>query len=277
MLNLKTYIASSEDLKAIEDGIEHIWHPKLEFIFKDKAKINKTVVITYDSKHIYLFAHRKFIKIAHKLKIPKEFHSWWRAGLLPESLYNYLPVSIKSKTRFAVPIISGGLLTPFIELQKQKKRPNNPYVTRESYLATIIHEFAHVYYNNSRAKYWFSNKGENLEYLRTAMNLYSDKLVDLSEFKISIPGYQSLSELFAFCTDYTASNLFWPNHKRDIDDYNTKMIPRLMNKEKSQDFNVNNSVLDDPHYFASVLGKIILTKYPNTWPQKIIEFGTFYI
>jgi len=277
VINLNNYIASNEDLKTIEQGIELVWNPKLNFIFKDKAKIKNVAIISYDSKYIYLFQDRRLTKIPHRLRIKRDLHSWWRAGLLPESIEKYLPARMRGKSRFEFPIISGGLLTPFVELQKQKNQPRNPYVTRESYLATIIHEFGHVYYSNSGAKYWFSNKEENLGYLKTAIDLYNNKLVDLSNFKISIPGYQSLSELFAFCTDYTASAIFLPNHKRDIDVYNRKILSKLRGQEKHRNFNFQNSVMDDPHNFAFVAGKIILAKYPNTWPQKIIELGIFYI
>lgn len=273
MLNLKTYIASQGDLEVVEEGIKYVWHPNLNFIFRDKSKIESTAVISYDSHNIYLWANMNLEKIPHRLKIKKELHSWWRAGLMPESIQNYLPNSIKNKTRFEIPIISGGLLKPFIELQKQKKLSKNPYITKESYLATIIHEFGHIYYDNIGAQYWFNNKEENLEYIQAALNLYKSKLVDLSRIKISIPSYHSLTELFAFCADYTASNLFWPNHKKDIDDYNIKRFFRLMNEEKSRDLSINNSVLDDPHDFASVVGKIILTKYPNSWPQILIRYG----
>ena len=147
VLNLKNYIASKEDLAAVEEGIKYVWHQKLGFIFEEKPKIKNTAVISYDSQYIYIWQGTKFAKIPYKLKIPKKFHSYWRAGLEPHTIEKYLPSSITDKTRFELPIISGGLLMPFIELQKQKGRLNNPYVTRESYLATIIHEFAHIYYN----------------------------------------------------------------------------------------------------------------------------------
>ena len=146
----ENYIAHKEDLEAIEKALSFVLHPKMRFIFENKSKITNTAVISYDSKFIYIWKidPAKLIhKISHNLTILDEWQRGWRAGLISEKIEKYLPEKIKQATRFEIPIISGGLLTPFIELQKKKNLLNNPYVTRESYLATIIHEFGHVYWN----------------------------------------------------------------------------------------------------------------------------------
>lgn len=275
MLNIQTYIASKEDLKAIEHGISYVWHPKLEFIFKDKTRINKTVVITYDSRYIYLLERQEFIKIAHKLKISKEFHSWWRAGLLPDTLQKYLPTSITNKTRFEMPIISGGLLTPFIELQKQKGRPNNPYVTKESYLATIIHEFGHVYYNQHKL-WWFSNKEKNLKYLQFALQAFGNKT--LQKIDLRIPSHVGINEVFAFCTEYFASKLFFPKHKLNLDKFYSRRIKELIKVESSKNLDQEDSVLDShlSHDFAAVFGILLLRNSPKNWPQKLTTPGKLH-
>lgn len=270
IFDLGTYIASKEDLEAVEEGIEYVWHPKLDFIFKDKSKINKTAVISYDSRYIYLWKKGKFTKIPHKLKINKKFYSYWRAGLEPREIEKYLPNSIKKKTRFEVPIISGGLLKPFIELQKQKKRPNNPYVTRESYLATIVHEFGHVYWNQHKL-WWYSNKKENLSYLNYALKVFKGDMIKKTPLKVPSP--VGLGEVFAFCTEYFVSKLFFPKHKSNLDKFYSSWIKKLIESEQDKNLDKEDSVLDTQPYhdLAAVFGILLLNCYPKTWSEKILR------
>lgn len=269
MLNLSKHQASTEDLKAIEKALQLVWLPKLDFIFKDRTKINKAVVISYDSRFIYLWRDNKLTKIPHDLKIPKEFHLGWRAGLLPEKIKKFLPFLVKNKTRFEIPIISGGLLTPFIELQEQKELSNNPYITKESYLATIIHEFGHVYWEQHKL-WWFSDKINNLEYLKKAHQLFqNDKSTINRKLKLFSPSPLRLSELFAFCTEYSASEFFLPLHKTNLDKFYAQLTKKIIELEKAKNLDTDTSVLDlEPyHDFSAVLGIILLELCPKTWPN----------
>ena len=80
----KKYLATEKDLKAIEEGLSFVWRKELDFIFKDKSKIAKTLVISYDSKQLYVWAKRKrkysLLKIPHNLKIEDKHQQGWRAG-----------------------------------------------------------------------------------------------------------------------------------------------------------------------------------------------------
>lgn len=270
MLKINSYVASDDDLKAIEEGIRIVWNPKLDFIFKDKSKIDKTVVISYDSKNIYLWINKNLTKIPHKLKIEKDFHSWWRGGLLPNEVEKYLPDSTRNKTRLEIPIISGGLLQPFIELQKLKKRAKNPYVTRESYLATIIHEFGHVYYDQHKL-WWFSNKDENLKNLMNALSVLNGNHV--SKISLKIPSYQGLGEVFAFCVEYCASRFFLPKHQQNLDKFTLHLLDKLVESEKAKDLSKDNSVLDNYpyHNLAAAYGFLLLSNYPGSWFTKILR------
>ncbi|MBI4036645.1 hypothetical protein HY386_02085 [Candidatus Daviesbacteria bacterium] len=283
------YKATKQDLLVIEEGINFVWNPKLKFIFADKSKIEKTVVvISYDSQFIYIWSPKgingldtlecgleqyHLYKIPHKSKIKDEWQSGWCAGLLDRKIEKYLPKSIKQKTIFEVPRISGGLLTPFIELQK-KRRKDNPYITRESYLATIVHEFGHVYWHQHKLWY-YSNKKENLLLLRISKRLYT-KGGKLPKVLIRFPifeGMEGMSELFAFCAEYQASLIFWPTHKRNLDIFTANRIEYLLKLEEVKNLDQEDSVLEPskyPHDFAFVFSKIILTLYPKTWPQVLI-------
>lgn len=283
------YLASKQDFNAVEEGLSYVWHPKMRFVFKEKSRIANTVVVSYDSEFIYLWSPKPFknlkkltcnlknyylYKIPHRLTIKNEWQYAWCAGIWDKKIEDLLPSQIQKSTHFEIPRISGGLLTPFIELQKKiKGEKNNPYMTRESYLATIIHEFSHIYWNSFKM-WWPSNKNENLDYLRLVINLYSpEKKFSLPInflFHLPIPIY--ISEVFAFCTEYYASNLFWKNHKKISDLFTKNRINTLITLEKERNLDKENSVIEPthfPHDFASILGKIILTKYPNNWPETL--------
>lgn len=272
----ENYQATTKDLRAIEEGISVVWRKELDFIFQDKSKIEKTLVISYDAKNIYVWTGEKkshqLLKISHQLKIKDEDQWGWRAGLRPKEMINCLPKRWQG-SQFDQPIISGGLLTPFVELQKikAKKHPLNPYTTHEGYLSTIVHEFGHIYYHQHKL-WWYSDKEENLNYLNRAHQLYEENSVSKKDLKVRIPSYKHFSELFAFCADYTAASIFWPLHKKEIDSYYSDFIPKLVIQEKDKNLHQQDSVLEeDPHNFAGILGKLILEHYPKKWPRFLLQ------
>lgn len=270
------YLATSEDLKAVEEALKFVLHPKMRFVFNNPSKITKTIIISYDSKFIYVWKIKPInltYKIPHKIKIKDEWQLGWRAGIEIAQVEDLLPVQVKNKSRFEIPIISGGLLTPFIGLQKPKKIQSNPYVTRESYLATIIHEFGHVYWNSFKL-WWFSNKDENIKYLKIAQKLYDKKGLKDRKIRLNFPLPGALGEAFAFCTEYAASEIFWPSHKNNLDRFGKRRIDQLIVKEKKSNLDKENSVIEpteNPHDFSTVFGKIILEKYPTTWPKILTD------
>lgn len=275
MLNIKTYLASKEDLDTIEEGIKYVWSPKLDLIFKDKSKIENTVVISYDISYIYLWFRGKFQKITHDLKIGKQLQIGWASFLLAQDIRNVLPTEIRKKIESETPVISGGLLGPFLALQKQKKLPNNPYITEESYLATIIHEFGHVYYNQHNLDRLAGQ--EKLNLLITALELYLRKTtLRQKPSTLCLPNPLNFSEIFAFCAEYTAANIFFPKHSEAVDTFNIKWIKTLIKKEREtplfeEKITVSLSEGNTAHATAGVFGKIILNFYPENWPQKLLQ------
>lgn len=278
----KSYIATQRDLFAIEEALRYVWDSKLDFVFQDKTVIRSTIVVSFDSKFVYLWSLRKFsnlspipctleeynaYKIPHRLLIAKEFHYGWHAGITPE-IERLLPDTIKNSSRFSVPLISGGLVTPFITLQKSFRKKNNPYTTRKSYLATIVHEFGHVYWNQYKL-WWYSNKEENLRYLKTAMKFYSNKKSTASVTQINLPVNQGIGEAYAFCTEYFASSLFWPTHKKMLDEFVQQILFWTIESESKINLETEDSTLEPslhPHLYAFVISNIILARYPKTWP-----------
>lgn len=278
------YSAAPIDFQAIESALEVVWNPKLDFVFQNRAVLKKTVVISYDSKYIYLWSQTKqpglesipcnissyfAYRIPHKLIISSQHHYAWCAGIWQKEIEILLPSSIKNRTRFEVPKISGGLLTPFTTLQHARSLKAWPYATPESYCATIIHEFGHVYWNQSKL-WWMSNKKENLNLLHLAHQLYSSKKQLPLKARLYLPTTASIGEIYAFCTEYTTSSFFWPNHKKALDKYYKFRLKELKSREVSKNLAMEDSTIEpdkNPHDFASVYGKIILSNYPSTWPN----------
>lgn len=188
----QNYIATKKDLGAIEQALSFAIDPKMKFVFSDFSRIVKTSVVSYDCKYIYawrLNPTRLASKIQHNLTIPDEWQRGWWAGLISKEIKKYLPKNKREQ------LISGGLLTPFIELQKAKKVSLNPYTTKESYLATIIHELGHIYFG----------------------------------------GYGKKGELSATCAEYYASQLFWPIHAKNLDKFIEKIDKNMPIEAKEND------------------------------------------
>jgi len=273
----ENYKATKKDFEAIEEGIKTVWHPKLNFVFKNKKFIKTVIVVSYDSKNLYLWSQIKFpkftpvkcslkqyvaYKIPHQFKISDDYQYWWSAGLQPPELARLLLSKLKIDESIT-PFISGGLLIPFITLQKKRKgRKNNPYTTHESYLATIVHEFGHVYYNSKVSLMYKSQEAK--EILMHAEACYKGQQVTISKLKIPSPIDYNLSEVFAFCTDYQAATLFWPTHKKAIDKNASFRIKNFLRKDLPIALFLNS------HHFATIVGKLIFSAYPQRWPTKLL-------
>ncbi|MBI4225507.1 hypothetical protein HY612_00145 [Candidatus Roizmanbacteria bacterium] len=160
-------------------------------------------------------------------------------------------------------------MTPFIELQKKKELEFNPYITKQSYLATIIHEFGHLYWNRHKL-WWYSDKKDNINFLKTAKKLYEGKKVKKN---IYFPMDYGVGELYAFCAEYAASEIIWKNHKHNLDLFIKKRLEALIKGEQAKDLDREDSVLASnryPHDFAFVFGKLIISNFPKTWPRILV-------
>lgn len=267
------YLATKKDFQAIEEGIETVWRPEMDFIFRDKSLIENVVPISFDSRFFYIWSSFKTPKLKsivsnfgnyqlyntpHKLKIYEYDQMGWCANA--EKWRSFLPKSLQ-KSKKAI-LISGGLLTPFTKIHKKYLAQGYPdiYHSRESYLATLVHEFAHIYYNSIPLS--SLNRQANLKYLKAAINLFKDKrtkkLPRIKTYRSFV--FDVWTETFAFGAECHAASIFWPRFKKDSDNYWMVNLQRLIN---------NPSFLTSrqPHSLAAVIGKIILTQYPKTWPQ----------
>lgn len=279
----ENYVHTKEDLKAVEEALEYLERPELDFIFKDRNLIKNTLVISFDSQELFLWTKLrtgklkklpgnlrgwKAYRIPHEVIIKDEEQKGWSAGIKKKEFCELLPPKFQ-KSWYEVPKISGSLLAPFTKIhEKQRKtkfRSFDPYYTRESYLATIIHEFGHVYFN----QFVFRQRAEKelpcVE--RAVLELYKSGKTDFrDEIDLGWASVNFLSETFAFCTDYTAASLFWPDHRADIDKEN---LQRMGDGSRMEKF----SFLHGPHSFAHVFGRLLLERYPSEWPERLLKFS----
>ena len=285
----ENYLASSQDLKDTEKGILFAWNKKLNPIFSNKKLIEKVSIISFDSKFIYLWSRQKFpmfkqeitdldqyylFKIPHSMNFVDLDYSYWIASILKKEFYKYLPKLFTLKSQQIFPRICGGPLTPFVKIHQKMKEtkeyPYDAYTTKESYLATIVHEFAHCYFEQQFSS-WHGVKSYNLKLIQNAIELY-EKNKNSCLQKIQLPVSSSISELFAFCAEYSAAKTLWPAHLKNIDHFAAEKLKQLIEKEKTKNLNLEASVIDeDSHCFASIVGKIIMHKYPYDWQSFIYK------
>ena len=287
----ENYVHPKEDLEAVEEALEYLERSELDFIFKDRNLIKNTLVISFDSKELFIWTKLETSKLekiscrvkgwnayrtAHRLKLTDKEQVGWSAGIKIEKITKYLPAEF-NRNDFEIPKINGSLLTPFVGIHKKQReikfRPNDPYYTRESYIATIIHEFGHIYFGKIIPRY-YSDKEETIGYMKMALDLYEDgDKTSIESVNLRFLSAKGISEVFAFCTDYCAASVFWLSHKENIDVENKEKIKNAIVNEEKLNLQVEDTSLADPHFLASVFGKIIFDKYPKDWPIKLLEIG----
>ncbi|OGM78990.1 hypothetical protein A2366_04635 [Candidatus Woesebacteria bacterium RIFOXYB1_FULL_33_9] len=268
------YIASKKDLLAVEKALEILWNPKLDYIFKYKERIENIPVTSFDSKYIYLWTRKNnkynLSKFTHNIKkIDDSLQKGWRSGIYIQEIKNIL----KKETGKVINGPCGGLLTPFTEIHKKiSKTSSDPYFTKESYYATILHEFGHIYWDSFKL-WWPSDKKENLNFLKTAKGYYMKDNIS-TKTNIIFPNPRFVSEIFAFCTEYSASKIFWPEHIKYFDKFAIHRIEKMILEEKNKDLGVQDSSLEaniNPHDYALVAGKTLLTQSLKNWVSILIK------
>lgn len=285
------YVHTKEDLEAVEEALEHLERPELDFIFKDRNLTKNTLVISFDSKELFIWTKLRTSEIEkmpcrvknwnafrtpHKIKIEDDYQKGWRASVSKKEFWNYLPDEFRHSWN-KVPKISGSLLTPFTGFhEKQRKsgfRPRDPYSTRESYLATIVHEFGHVY-SGKIAPWYYSDKEETASYLKVAMEIYKgDNKTIAKHVQVNLPTGKDRSEVFAVCTEYYASKVFWPSHRKAIDLENISKIREAIGLESKSNLQFEDTVLKEPHFLGAVVGRILMEKYPEDWPVRLLKLS----
>lgn len=289
-----TYKATKEDIKTIEEGINTVFDSKLSFIFKDKTALKKFLIISYDSRKIYCWTTEhldykissSFILpskilvyhyiIPHKIYIPIQNRTGWYASIFLDGLDSIIPKELLDDISF--PKMSGSLLGDFIATQKELKgTDNNPYVFRDGYLATIIHEFGHIYYNQTSP----SVKTRSLKFLEQAEQLYSGKIPDdlINPFIPYISPtdlFYLFGETYATCAELYASSVFYPEHEKRFTSFSLIFIQYLLQELHTKNVSFDALDFQYSHTVAAAIGKIFMTFYSSDWPEIIINYPSYW-
>lgn len=252
------------DIALIYKAVEFIYNKRVNYIFDDKTRINNTKIAAYNHSTVFLIDPLNKDVTEYSFKVPDKLMIGWQANIKAE-LYDALPKEIQYQSRFDHPIISGSLCTEFI---KHQKFIEGWYTTVESFLATILHEYAHIYYNSFKS-YFYHNKQENISYLDRALKILKGESKE--SLNMWVPEYRDLTEVFACCAETDASKIFWPDHYKTIMDMDTVKIKKAIEKEKTLNLDTQDSVLYNSHLFSTVMGTFLLNDYPKTWPQEMLK------
>lgn len=273
----ENYIANKEDFDALFVAASLSSSPKFSFIFAEPDRIKNVAIITFDSRNLFILTQSKLglpalriendyslYSIPHQEAITDKDQQGWMAGIRKQEFMKYLPSGISETD-----IISGGLLTPLTKIQASFSWAS-AYTTYESYIVTIVHEFAHIYFNSFSYLWYLSNK-QTLPLLETAKGLFAGQSPDVSP-DIMIPSYPFMTELFAFCTEYCVATEEFPQYKKSLDDINLRNMERYISQELERNIALQESVLyADYHIYAGVVGRILIDKYRNDWPNVLLK------
>lgn len=252
------------DIDLIYKALEFVYDERVNYIFEDKTRINSTKIAAYNHSTVYLIDPLSKDVTEYPFKVPDKSMIGWQANLKAE-IYEALPKEIQDQSRFDRPIISGSLCTEFINHQKSIE---GWYTTIESFLATILHEYAHIYYNSFKS-YFYHDKQENISYLERALKILNGESKE--SIDMWVPEYRDLTEVFACCAETDASKIFWPDHYQTIKDMDITKIKKAIDKEKTLNLDTQDSVLYNSHLFSAVMRTFLLNKYPETWPKELLK------
>lgn len=277
----------SDNLKIIKQSLDYIWNSQLSTAFQNKSLLKKILILAFDDSKLYIltkipleirgiksqqfFNDYNLYIIKHNISLKNNDFCGWRSCINKKEFLKYLPQQFVKTSQLSWPRISGPVATLFFDFHKKlkkQKRIFDPYTTKESFLATIIHEFGHAYFYGTYLP-WHGFQKQNLAILKTALSLFSGKKVT-PKTKIAWNSFvpPNASEIYAFCTEYYASTVFFPNHKKAIDREMEYFLPKLIREEKKKDLNFQASILDlNQHLSSAIFGKLIISQLGSSWPN----------
>jgi hypothetical protein len=267
------YIHTSYDLQLIEKSLYFAVSDDLSDIYDKRDLFESVTVISFDSKEIFVWVYKngkwEMSKYNHSVEITDKDQRGWSANVRKWDFVDILPKELL-ENRLK---ISGGLPTPLMEIHKSYNVPEGRdiYISEDSYISTISHEFGHAYYNFYKTWY-FSDKERNLKYLETAKQLFqglNPKVDEIEQIILTEADY--ITEIFAFCVEYEIAKLKLPAYKSEIDRYLASELTNFIEEEKEIDLSNKDSVLADSHTLSWVIGRILIEKYPNGWKTILLK------
>lgn len=251
------YRAIKKDFDLIEKALNLVWDKRLNAFFTDKKLISEVNVISFDSECLYLWVKKennwKMSKIRHKLKFSERDRKGWSAWSDPK-IISYLP----TKLQWNYSIIGS---SPTVFVDTQKKIKDSIYNTEDSFTATIIHEFAHIYCQSYEDKFRTS-KSDVINFLNGRFGL--------GELE---PRSNCWDEVFAFCVEHEASRILFPQHRINMDKSDKKYLEKMVKQEKMRSVKQSSVFAHENgnHIIAMVSGRKLIKEYPNDWEAKILD------
>ncbi len=267
------YIHTPYDLELVEKSLNFVISEDLSNIYDKRDLFEFVTVISFDSKEIFVWVYKngkwEMSKFGHDSEITDKDQRGWSANVRIWDFVDVLPKELL-ENRLK---ISGGLPMPLMEIHKSYNVPQGRdiYITEDSFISTISHEFGHVYYNFYKTWY-FSDKERNLKYLDTAKQLFQGlkPQVDLNS-DIILTEADYMTEIFAFCVEYEVAKLKLPEYKGVLDHHLASELINFIEKEKEIDLNNKDSTLADSHTLSWVAGRMLFEKYPEDWKAILLK------
>lgn len=281
------YTSSKQDFHAVQQGIELALSTDLQDIFYAPG-LSNTDIVLFDSTHLYIFSkgnyslpfYRKFHSPTHRVfhvKQPIEISSknlgvcfslWFNKpirNLLWEASNKkrYQPLFCAPQTTFCI-------------LSKQDRKEYSLYSYPEGYTFTIVHEFAHIYYDlHARSSDY--NLRWSTKALLSALQLRKGRPSGKLPSPL-VPANKYLGDLFALLVEYEAAGRVSSVHRARLDLDIEATLSELAKEEKtyvraSQPTArlTYPSALSYPHNFAKVFLSIVLDLHPHDWYEWLLS------
>lgn len=225
-LDHSTYIARDSDFAALQDGIQAAQNLRTRLF---PNGIDETDITLYDARYIYIYSRNKDLpfgrrrvwkgytvyQASHNAKVSEREMA--RCGATPDFVFAALGSTISP------PFFSCSPWTIQAALQRKRR---SIYDTRDAYLGTIIHEFAHAYHH--------------LEDGRISVVAKIESKVQAMQSRH--PPRRIAQEAYAIWCELSASQALFPAHFRRLSK------------------NFYRSGLDDPHNLGAKIAVEILNE-----------------
>jgi hypothetical protein len=282
------YTTSKPDFRFLQRGIKLAFSAEIKSFFF-KPGLADTDIVLFDSTYLYIFStgnynlpvYREFVSPTHRVFYIKHHLAISRKNLgrcfslwFNKSIRNLL-WNASEKKRWQ-PIFCAPMST-FCILNKKDRKEYSLYSYTEGYTFTVVHEFAHVYYDLHARSSDYNLRG-SMELLSSALQLRKGHLSGKLLSSL-LPKNRYLGDLFALLLEYEAASRLSSIHRMRMDLDINATLSELATEEKtyikaSQPTArfAYSSALSYPHNFAKVLLPIALKLHPHDWHEWLLSF-----
>ncbi len=243
--------ATTSDFDLVIDAISAIGSDHLKHLFTDPDRLTGIMPVAFDAQNLYLFTGVELdfpvvyqkggirvYRLEHSNSVDEPSIRKWAAGVYQTEAYEYLH-SLKLKHQMPY-----GSIFQLFRLA-QSRRPGSIYTIPDSYKATIVHEYAHLVFDQ-----------------RFEGNPVSSQEIK-GHLEVShVYFWRHLSELFANCVELVASQIFWKTHYANM----VKSGQQILDQP-----NPRPNAWADPHMFARAYSQALIQNHPQDWPEVLMR------